>query len=80
MRESYRRRREGNCVRCVKKGHRVPNCPFLPPQYPETEISVSSSSVNKKFQDDVNIDEIDEVLKEFPLNKVVFRGQEVGFV
>lgn len=62
--ELNRRRKEGNCVRCGKKGHRVPNCPFLPPQHPETEINVSSSSVDEKFQDDINSNEIDEALKE----------------
>lgn len=45
--EIDRRKAEGDCIRCGKKGHRIANCHFLPAQHTETGIKVTSSVIEE---------------------------------
>ncbi|KAI0994388.1 hypothetical protein K3495_g13794, partial [Podosphaera aphanis] len=50
------RRATGACVRCGKKGHRISNCRFLPPQRPEAAVKAMGP-----FEDQIESNKSDRV-------------------
>lgn len=61
--ELERRKAEGVCIRCGKKGHMISKCRFLPAQRPET--GVSSAKVEEELsQADLCINYESQALKE----------------
>ena len=51
--EIERRKVDGECIRCGKKGHRIANCQMLPPQRPVTGVKTTRSDEEDSVPDNV---------------------------